>query len=196
MKKFKRLLALAMAVVLSVPTIITTGMGTVPVKAAGDTVELTVSSESAKYALVVLTERKTRHEKIFKVKDHTAESVVKCINSLERKWGKLFPKIFKTITVDNGTEFSDCKGIEKTDDNGKNGRTKVYYCHPYCSAERGSNENQNRMIRRHIPKGTNFDKKSKKEIQKIEDWINNYPRPMFGGKSSQDLYNEEIKKII
>ena len=50
MKKFKRVLALAMAVILSVPTIITTGMGTVPVKAAGDTVELTVSSDSAKYA--------------------------------------------------------------------------------------------------------------------------------------------------
>ena len=50
MKKFKRVLALAMAVILSVPTIITTGTGTVPVKAAGDTVELTVSSESAKYA--------------------------------------------------------------------------------------------------------------------------------------------------
>ena len=50
MKKLKRALALAMAVILSVPTIITTGMGTVPVKAAGDTVELTVSSESAEYA--------------------------------------------------------------------------------------------------------------------------------------------------
>ena len=50
MKKFKRVLALAMAVILSVPTIITTGTGTVPVKAAGDTVELTVSSESAEYA--------------------------------------------------------------------------------------------------------------------------------------------------
>lgn len=50
MKKFKRVLALAMAVILSVPTIITTGMGTVPVKAAGDTVELTVSSESVEYA--------------------------------------------------------------------------------------------------------------------------------------------------
>ncbi len=50
MKKFKRVLALAMAVILSVPTIITTGMGTVPVKAAGDMVELTVSDDSAKYA--------------------------------------------------------------------------------------------------------------------------------------------------
>lgn len=50
MKKLKRVLALAMAVILAVPTIITTGMGTVPVKAAGDTVELTVSDDSAKYA--------------------------------------------------------------------------------------------------------------------------------------------------
>ena len=50
MKKLKRVLALAMAVILSVPTIITTGMGTVPVKAAGDTVELTVSGDSAEYA--------------------------------------------------------------------------------------------------------------------------------------------------
>lgn len=50
MKKLKRVLALAMAVILSVPTIITTGMGTVPVKAVGDTVELTVSDDSAKYA--------------------------------------------------------------------------------------------------------------------------------------------------
>ena len=49
MKKFKRVLALAMAVILSVPTL-STGMGTVPVKAAGDTVELTVSDDSAKYA--------------------------------------------------------------------------------------------------------------------------------------------------
>ena len=49
MKKLKRVLALAMAVILSVPTL-STGTGTVPVKAAGDTVELTVSSESAKYA--------------------------------------------------------------------------------------------------------------------------------------------------
>ena len=149
----------------------------------------------SKNALVVLTERKTRYEKIFKVKDHTAASVVKCINSLERKWGRLFSDIFKTITVDNGTEFADCEGIEKKDKKGKK-RTEVYYCHPYCSAERGSNENQNRMIRRHIPKGTNFDRKTKKDIQKVEDWLNNYPRPMFGGRSSQELYEEEMRLII
>ena len=90
---------------------------------------------------------------------------------------------------------ADCEGIEKKDKKGKK-RTEVYYCHPYCSAERGSNENQNRMIRRHIPKGTNFDRKTKKDIQKVEDWLNNYPRPMFGGRSSQELYEEEMRLII
>jgi len=49
MKKLKRVLALAMAVILSVPTLLT-GTGTIPVKAAGDTVELTVSGDSAEYA--------------------------------------------------------------------------------------------------------------------------------------------------
>lgn len=52
------------------------------------------------------------------------------------------------------------------------------------------------MIRRHIPKGTNFDRKTKKDIQKVEDWLNNYPRPMFGGRSSQELYEEEMRLII
>ena len=39
-------------------------------------------------------------------------SVVKSLNCLERKWGDLFSKIFKTITVDNGVEFSDCKNMK------------------------------------------------------------------------------------
>ena len=50
MKNLKECWHWPWAVILSVPTIITTGMGTVPVKAAGDTVELTVSDDSAKYA--------------------------------------------------------------------------------------------------------------------------------------------------
>lgn len=51
------------------------------------------------------------------------------------------------------------------------------------------------MIRRHIPKGTNFDRKTKKDIQKVEDWLNNYPRPMFDGRSSQELYEEEMRHL-
>ena len=53
----------------------------------------------------------THLEKIFKVKDHTAASVVKCINSLERKWGRLFSEIFKTITVDKDVYKRQPEGI-------------------------------------------------------------------------------------
>ena len=69
----------------------------------------------------------------------------------------------------------------------KEKRTSIYYAHPYCSGERGSNENNNRLIRRWIPKGTLIDDISKEFIQKIEDWINNYPRAMFDYKSSNEL---------
>ena len=73
-------------------------------------------------------------------------------------------KFFKTITVDNGREFMDVEGMERSRRN-KKPRTSIYYCHPYSSYERGSNENQNKLVRRHIPKGTNFDGISKKKCR-------------------------------
>ena len=44
-----------------------------------------------------------------KLKDQKAESVVDALDRLERKWGDMFSKVFRSITVDNGVEFSDCK---------------------------------------------------------------------------------------
>lgn len=51
----------------------------------------------------------------------------------------MFPRVFQTITVDNGGEFSDVKSLERSILR-KGRRTKMYYCHPYTSCERGSNE--------------------------------------------------------
>ena len=104
-------------------------------------------------------------------------------NKKERKYGKRFYIKFKTITFDNGAEFMDYEGMEKSCLK-KGNRTKIYYAHPYCSGERGTNENNNRMIRRWIPKGTLIDDISKEFIKQIENWINNYPRAMFDYKSS------------
>ena len=72
----------------------------------------------------------------------------------------------------------------------KGKRTQIYYAHPYCSGERGTNENNNRMIRRWIPKGIAIDNISKEFIKKIEEWLNNYPRAMFDYKSSNMLLLE------
>lgn len=147
-----------------------------------------------KSCMLVLTERKTRNEIIIKMKDQKTASVVEALDRLEKKWGDMFYKIFKSITVDNGVEFSDYEGLEKSVRKaGK--RTFVFYCHPYSSWERGTNENNNRLVRRHIPKGVNFDDTTDEKIAYIEEWINNYPRKILGYKTSKELFEEELKKL-
>lgn len=149
--------------------------------------------KGTKETLLCCSERFTRKEIIIKIPDKTAESVVKALNVLERKYGKLFRKVFKTITVDNGVEFSDCEGMEKSIYKGQ--RTKVYYCHPYSSCERGTNERLNREIRRKIPKGSDLSKYTQQDIQAVEDWMNNYPRQVLGFATPNELFNAFLDSL-
>ena len=138
-----------------------------------------------------MTERKTREEIIVKIPGKKAEYVAKALDLIEKKYKKIFYTKFKTITFDNGCEFRNWKSLEKSYDcRRKTPRTQVYYAHPYRSGERGSNENANRLIRRFIPKGTDITPISEEFIQKIEDWINNYPRAMFNYKSTNEILSE------
>lgn len=145
---------------------------------------------TSKSCLMVLTERLTRQEIIIKLASKTMQEVVKAFDRLETLYGaERFREIFKTITSDNGVEFLDGVGIEKSQ-YGKQPRTEVFYCHPYCPSERGSNENQNKLIRRWCPKGCNFDDYSEEQIHQIQDWINDYPRKIFKGLSSNQVLNK------
>lgn len=145
------------------------------------------SSKDDLTCLLVLSERKTRQELVFQIKDRTAKSVIRALDQYERKIGSpAFREKFKTITCDNGMEFADWQSIERSCRTKKN-RTTVYFCHPYCSGERGTNENSNRFIRRWIPKGDDIGLYSKSEIQAIQDWMNHYPRKQFDGLSAADL---------
>lgn len=157
--------------------------------------DLVVSCRGGHKCLLVLTERVTRQEIMRLIPDKTAGSVVRALNTIERKYGKLFPAVFKSITVDNGSEFADCAGLEQSVLKKRAKRTKIYYCHPYCSSERGSNEKQNQMIRRKFPKGTNFDKVSPKEVKMVEDWLNRYPRKILGWYSSADMFRALIEAV-
>ena len=146
-------------------------------------------------ALLVLTERKTRNENIIVVPDRRAETTVRAINALERKLGaEKFGVIYKSITVDNGSEFALADQLEQSCITGDK-RTKVYYCHPYSSWERGSNENVNGMIRRRHPKGTDFSKVTAEEIAATENWINSYPRKIFGYKSAGTMFRECLREL-
>lgn len=149
--------------------------------------------QGTKPGLLVLTERKTRRNINFRVEDGTTENVVRCLDYLERKCGALFPVIFRSITVDNGSEFADCEGMERSIYGGK--RTTIYYCHPYRSSERASNEKQNQMIRRRFPKGTDFGEVNDGEVEVATDWLNHYPREIFGFASSEELFREELLRL-
>lgn len=144
-----------------------------------------------KSALVCLTERKTRYELIFHAKDHKAGSIVSILDQIERKMGEQFQKVFQSITVDNGSEFAAADEMERSILR-EGRRTKLYYCHPYCSCERGSNENGNRMIRRYIPKGTDLDNVSPSVVESVQDWMNNLPRRIHGYHTAAELFRQEL----
>ncbi len=139
---------------------------------------------------LALTERATRYQINLKIKNGETESVVAALDALERKLGEMFPTVFRSITVDNGSEFMDVEGMERFCLRAEEKRTTVYYCHPYCSSERGSNEKQNGMLRRRHPKGTDFKKVSRKKLQETTDWINNYPRKIFGFHTAAERFAE------
>ena len=146
-------------------------------------------------AILTLVERKHRLLITRKLSDKTQESVLKALGSIERCYGAVrFRKMFKSITVDNGSEFLDYESLESSAFSRKQ-RTRIFYAHPYSSWERGSNENANRMVRRFIAKGRDLARITGAKLQEVETWINNYPRKILGYMSPNDLFVKELQAI-
>ncbi len=144
--------------------------------------------------LLVLSERKTRKEIIELIPNKSAESVGKALDRIEKELGVVkFRKVFKTITTDNGSEFRNWRVIEQSYTGSKKRRTNQYFADAYCSWQRGTNENINKMIRRFLPKGTSFKGLKKEDVKRIEKWVNNYPRKILKFKTSEEYYQEEFE---
>lgn len=141
-------------------------------------------------SLLVLTERLTRYEIILRVLSKTGAATVEAL----RKILTQFPQgTIKTITVDNGSEFQDCHGMEY-DENG-NKQLTVYYCHPYTSCERGSNERNNRIIRRFFRKGRSLHKVTQRDCDFVADQINDMPRKILDYATARELFEKELAKL-
>ncbi|CJF58793.1 IS1239 transposase [Streptococcus pneumoniae] len=132
-----------------------------------DTVLLT---RAKNYCLLVLTDRKSRHQIIRLIPNKSAEVVNQALKLILKQHKIL------SITADNGTEFNRLSNVFSEE--------HIYYAHPYASWERGTNENHNRFIRRWLPKGTK--KMTPKEVAFIEKWINNYPKKCLDYKSPRE----------
>lgn len=150
-------------------------------------IDTVVGCRGSESVLLTLDERKTRKRIIVKIPDKTSLSVMKALKNIFKRYKGNAHKIFKSITSDNGPEFVLLNKISNY--------TKIYYAHPYSSYERGTNEKQNSLIRRFCPKGTDFDKVSKETLKKIENWINELPRKIFGYNTSNNLYEQELARL-
>ena len=148
----------------------------------------------SKKRFLTMTERTSRADLMFLMPDGTMASVVAVLDMLEKKLGSFnFRRIFQTITVDNGSEFQDWEGMTRAVD-GEGDRTHIYYCHPYSAYERGSNENGNRMIRRKVPKGTDFTGITEEDTLQVQRWVNEYPRGILGGRCAGRVLLELAQK--
>jgi transposase len=119
---------------------------------------------------------------IFRLKEHTSKCVTDLFDSLEKKLGKeLFAMCFPLILTDNGHEFSNIDGMEKSIYGGK--RTNIFFCEPNRSDQKGQCENNHKLIRTILPKGTSFSRLTNKDTLLVTNHINSYVRKSLFGKS-------------
>lgn len=146
------------------------------------------SKDKEDEVLLVLTERKTRMNLCRKLLSKRADLVQLALQEILGTFGDRSKEVFRTITSDNGLEFS---GLSRS----LEGIVPVYYCHPYSSHERGSIERQNRLMRRFIRKGQRIERFREEDILWFTDRINAMPRKIFQYRSSEDLFEEELDRI-
>ncbi|MCU7881085.1 MAG: IS30 family transposase, partial [Candidatus Thiodiazotropha sp. (ex Lucinoma aequizonata)] len=146
----------------------------------------TVMGKSLKSALLTMLERKALYTVIMRLTSKQsgllAEAAVAGLKALKSN--------ILTITLDNGLEFADHDIIAQGLD------ADIYFAHPYCSWERGINENTNGLIRQYFPKGTDFNKVSDEQIEQVMDGFSNRPRRTRGGRSLNELFMGQQVDLI
>ena len=146
--------------------------------------------EGSHECLMTLTERKTRFEIIFKLTAKTKQEVISKFKKIKEYLENDIKEAIKSITTDNGSEFSGFLEIIKITN------SKLYFCHPYASFEKGTNEKHNGMIRYFIPKGNLMEDYSNNDINNICFWMNNYPRKILDYKTPLEVLKEELNNNI
>lgn len=145
------------------------------------------SSKGQHKALMTLTERKTRFEIIGVLEAKTKEEVILKFKKIKDYLKTNIKDIINSITTDNGTEFSGFLDIIELTG------AKFFFCHPYTSCEKGTNEKHNSLIRYFIPKKSLIENYSISDINNICNWMNNYPRKIFNYQTPTEVLQNELQ---
>lgn len=140
----------------------------------------TVDSRQSLAGLGVAVERASRLSKVRRIERVTAAAFRRALTG---RLGRLPPCARRSLTYDNGRE-----NVEHEQVNAVLG-TRSYFCTPYHSWEKGTVENVIGLIRRFLPKGTDFATVSPAELKRIERWLNTLPRKCLGYRTPQEVFN-------
>jgi IS30 family transposase len=133
-------------------------------------------------ALVTLNERKSRYTLIGKVERKTAQAVSDTMISLLTP----FADCVHTLTTDNGKEFAQHERIAHSLD------AQFFFAHPYCSWERGANENMNGLIRQFFPKKMAFDNITARDVAFAMNSLNHRPRKCLNFKTPHEVFMKQL----
>lgn len=135
-------------------------------------------------ALGTIVERTTRTVILVPLVNKDAVSVRR---AFAKEMKKLPRQMALTLTYDRGKEMAEHKLFTKQT------KMQVYFCHPNSPWERGTNENTNLLIRDFFPKGTDFKKVSRREIKKVQRWLNERPRKTLGWKTPKAVFHSLLR---
>jgi IS30 family transposase len=138
----------------------------------------TVIGKNHKGVLVTLVERKSRYTLACQADTKEALPVCEAIIEMLRP----HKSVCHTITFDNGKEFAQHQRVANCLE------AKVYFAHPYCSWERGLNENTNGLLRQYFPKGTDLQQITQSQVQEAVYALNHRPRKCLGYKTPHEVF--------
>ncbi len=141
----------------------------------------TVMGSDLRHCVLTLVERKTGYAIIKKLAARNTEQVTRAATRAIRRHCRRF----KTLTLDNGTEFHDYAVLEERFP------VRVYFATPYHSWERGSNENFNGLVRQYLPKGMCMSTVTQTQCDHIADDLNNRPRKRHDFDTPAYLYHRK-----
>ena len=148
---------------------------------------LTLLFRSCNLMLMILLESKTQ------------EAVVEALNRLSDELGiEVFQRLFPVILTDRGTEFLAAEAIE-CDRYGEI-KTRLFYCDPQCSWQKGALERNHEFIRYVLPKGTSFDRLTQEDITLLTNHVNSLARDKYHGKTpymlSKVMLDDKLHEVM
>ncbi len=146
----------------------------------------TVVGKGHRSAVVTMVERKSGYAKIGKLKGLYSAPL---IQSAAQRLNRLPEDLRRSITLDNGREFSQHKRLTAR------AGIEVYFAKPYAAWQRGTNENTNGLLRQFFPKGTDFTRISHHEVARVENLLNKRPRRRLGYRTPSEVLAPKMRRI-